>query len=75
MGCFGGREFTQPDLNLYGIGHISPHGTLGSPSKASAEEGAKIVAEMKTNTLAWLRQRLVWLSESRAYSKPHPTAE
>jgi creatinine amidohydrolase len=61
-------EIERADLNLYGVGYAAPDGALGLPTRASAEKGAQIVAQIQTDALEWLKQRLSWLKENRRFS-------
>lgn len=57
----------QEDLTTFGIGHISPHGATGHPSKASKARGRKIVASIKERMLPYVRDRLLKLEHQPRY--------
>lgn len=62
------QRFRQPDLNHWGLGRISPSGALGHPEKASAEKGAKIVAEIKDGLIKWIKQYTEWREKYPRYA-------
>jgi creatinine amidohydrolase len=51
----------QADLTHFGIGHWSPGGVWGRPSRATAEQGRRIVAAVEENLLRHVRTRLDWM--------------
>ena len=60
--------FRQPDLSTFGVGYVAPAGAFGYPSMASREKGERILASLKRNLIALIRQRLAWLEQKRNYS-------
>ncbi|MDH4247658.1 MAG: GNAT family N-acetyltransferase [Deltaproteobacteria bacterium] len=56
-------EVRQGDLTHFGIARFSPQGVWGRPSRASAEQGQRIVAAIQSNLLQFVQTRLVWLEE------------
>ena len=58
-------RFTLADLNTFGIGTVAPEGSMGYPSKASAEKGKKWVQELKTALDSHISERLDWLKSGR----------
>ncbi len=60
--------FQQPDLSTFGVGYVAPAGAFGHPSMASREKGERILASLKRNLIALLRQRLTWLEQNRNYN-------
>jgi len=57
----------QTDLTTFGIGHISPGGAAGEPSKATREKGEKIIASVKKNLIPFLKERIRRLEENPTY--------
>ena len=60
-------EFRPADLNHWGVGAIAPHGAVGFPSRASAETGKRIAADLEAALYSWADKRLAWLAESPSY--------
>ena len=54
-------EVRQGDLTHFGIAYFSPEGVWGRPSRASAEQGTRIVAAIETHLLHHVKTRLAWL--------------
>jgi creatinine amidohydrolase len=58
----------QSDLNSFGVGHFSLGGAIGDASQATAEKGHAIVAAVRENMLAFVRDRLARLAATPRYS-------
>lgn len=62
------QGFVQSDLTTFGVGTLSDSGSCGPASLGSKEKGEAIVASIKTNMMAHIRERLEWLDQNRTYS-------
>jgi creatinine amidohydrolase/Fe(II)-dependent formamide hydrolase-like protein/GNAT superfamily N-acetyltransferase len=65
----------QSDLTHFGVGHFSPHGVWGRPSRASAELGRRLVASIEANLARHVRERLDWMERTPLYEGLGPLAE
>jgi len=57
----------QRDLTMFGAGHFNPSGAIGSPSQANAETGKAIVASIRQNMQAYVRDRIERLRKNPKY--------
>ncbi|MCG3150473.1 MAG: Creatinine amidohydrolase [Verrucomicrobiae bacterium] len=57
----------QRDLTMFGVGHFNVSGAIGQPSKASAEMGREIVASVRQNLIAYVRDRIDRLRQNPKY--------
>ena len=61
------HDWRQSDLNTFGVRYFAPDGAPGYPSLASREKGERLVASIKRNIIPFIRERLRWLEQNRAY--------
>lgn len=58
----------QQDLNLCGIGHFNPHGSIGKPSQATREKGERITDCIQKGMLNYVRDRIERLRKQPRYA-------
>ena len=64
----------QSDLNTFGVGRLSSSGTWGYPSKSSKTKGQKMIASVRKNMIAFIKERLALLDADPRYGGAGPVA-
>ncbi len=61
------NRIKRSELDIMGVGQISPSCVLGFPSRATAEKGARYVSQTEQSLIQWLHSRLSTQGTHRRY--------